>query len=123
MSFAVIRKPVFVAIATAAAFAAFNCVANAADDVPQVKVKYSALELDDRADAQRLYKRLQAAADRVCDSYSGRDLQRRALQQQCTTEALNRAVLNVNHPSVLALHALQADTRLAQKDAQQPPRG
>jgi UrcA family protein len=120
---AALRKPFIVAVASIATFASVNGAAHADDSVPQVKVNYSDLNLESSSDAQRLYKRLRAASYRVCDAYSGRDLRRTALKRECTAQALDRAVLAVNHPAVLALHDRQVDVRVAQKDGKQQPRG
>ena len=120
---AALRKPFIVAVASIAAFAGVNGAAHADDSVPQVKVSYSDLDLERSADAQRLYKRLRAASDRVCDGYSGRDLRHTALKRACMAQALDRAVLAVNHAAVLALHDSQGDVRVAQKEVKQQPRG
>lgn len=118
------RKSVLLALVSSASVMAFGAAAHADDQVPQTTVSYTDLDLNNSADAKRLYKRLRAAAQRVCDNYEGRDLRRNVQEQACERQALDRAVLDVNHPVVLALHRQRGDVRVAQQSlGSAEPRG
>jgi UrcA family protein len=118
-----VRKSVLFALVTSASLLAISGGAHAEDSAPQTKVSYSDLDLNNSADAKRLYKRLRAAAERVCDHYEGRDLRRNMEEKNCAREALERAVQDVNHPAVLALHRQEGHVRVAQQSAGSQPRG
>jgi UrcA family protein len=55
-----------------------------------------------------LFRRLSAAAHRVCGYENSRELSRIALEQDCYREALSRAVLAVHNERLSALYRAQA---------------
>lgn len=117
MSFHIRRslcKSLVFAATASAALLALSPGAQAGDAVPQVKVSYSDLNLSNEADAKRLYQRLRVAADAACSAYNGRELYKVQLKRACTTAALDRAVLEVNQPTVSALHGTHEPMKVAQ---------
>ncbi len=58
--------------------------------------------------AERLYTRLQTAADTVCISARPYELARFAAHQRCVQAVLERSVSQVRSPALLALHRASA---------------
>ncbi|MES1189630.1 MAG: UrcA family protein [Steroidobacter sp.] len=79
-----------------------------ADDVPSVTVKYGDLNLATSAGAQRLYRRIVIAAERVCPTEGTRDLNRLAHVRACRADAIARAVQAVNNAQLAAVHEQSA---------------
>jgi UrcA family protein len=71
---------------------------NASDSVPQRTVRYSDLNLASPSGAATLYQRIRSAARSVCEAPFASDLQAQAAEQQCTHEAIKRAIYEVNAP-------------------------
>jgi UrcA family protein len=78
------------------------------EPVARQLVSWSDLNLDDRADAAKLYKRLQSAAARVCHDDLGAYVQSAYALRKCTSVSLAGAVERVSHPNVTAIHAAYA---------------
>jgi len=76
-----------------------------AADAPSVKVKYSDLNLSTEQGSQALYARLEAAARAVCTPGSIRDLHAVAAASACRTQAIEKAVRDVNSPQLAAVYA------------------
>jgi UrcA family protein len=93
---------VFVATADAAG------VVTANSGVPSVVVRYNDLNLASDQGAQALYRRLSGAARRVCPVENARDLGEFSRSRGCQTEAIARAVQEINNPRLAALHALHS---------------
>jgi len=96
------------AMLTALLLAAGN--AGAADRTAtsaDIAVKFSEVELTSETGAEKLYKKLRAAARTVCDDNAGgfRTLEERARAERCTSQVLADAVRRVNKPVLTALHA------------------
>jgi UrcA family protein len=70
-------------------------------------VNYADLNLASQSGVATLYKRLARAADRVCGEHEGRSLREHAAFRECREASLNRAVQQIDHPGVVALHAAQ----------------
>lgn len=124
MSFAAtnsLHKPLVLALTVAAALMGTTAATHAADSVSQVKVSYADLDLSQEADAKRLYQRLRAAANRACDHHSGKELYKVKLKAECVSTALNRAVLDVSHAAIFALHSPQPPVRVAEKESAMVP--
>lgn len=68
-------------------------------------VSYADLNLASQGGVATLYKRLGRAADRVCGEDDARNLRAHAAFRECRAASLERAVQQVGHPGVLALHA------------------
>jgi UrcA family protein len=73
--------------------------------VVQVTVSYADLDLSKTAGAQTLYKRIKAAAARVCGSH-GRytTLEPRKVWRNCFDTAVANAVAQIDRPTLTALH-------------------
>jgi len=78
-----------------------------AADVPQMKVSYADLDLSRPEDVRVLYRRLRYAASEVCQPAPLVELSAHAAWEQCYRAALERAVVQVNAPQLLALHRAQ----------------
>jgi len=71
-----------------------------------VVVNYADLNLTDPAGARTLYARLKRAAEKVCGNRpSQMELRASMAYQDCTDNALNKAVDRVNSQQLYALHA------------------
>lgn len=93
----------------------------AADQDPTVAkrtVKFADLDLTHAAGAQTLYSRIQIAARQVCAStFAGWEWESVKSARPCMDKAINRAVADVNAPTLTSYHMTQArpTIRLAQK--------
>jgi len=118
-----LRKALILGIASTAGFIGMQTAAHAEDQVPQVRVRYSTTQLNDTAEAHRLYERLRSAANAVCQQFDNKQLHAVAMKKECVAIALDRAVHDVNHSAVLALHQKSDALRVAQKNGTSHPRG
>jgi UrcA family protein len=75
---------------------------------PSVKVTYADLDLSQREGAQLLYRRLQRASKAVCSSLDQGSLAAYMSWEHCYSDALQRAVLGVNAPQLLAVYRSDA---------------
>ena len=75
-----------------------------------VSVTYADLDLSQPAGAQQLYRRLQRASRTVCGSVDQANLAAYLRWQDCYSDALQRAVLRVNAPQLLALYRTDPHT-------------
>jgi UrcA family protein len=75
---------------------------------PSVNVTYADLDLSQPAGARQLFQRLQRASKAVCGSADQMNLAAYMRWQSCYSEALQRAVLRVNAPELLALYRSNA---------------
>jgi len=71
---------------------------------PSIKVAYAGLDLSQPVGAQLLYRRLQQASQRVCGRLDPIDTGAYLRWQRCYDAALQRAVLQVNAPQLLAVY-------------------
>ncbi|RYZ64483.1 MAG: UrcA family protein [Proteobacteria bacterium] len=103
----------FAAIAAALGTSLALSVPAAAETGITEVVKYYDLNLTQPTDAQKLYRRLQGAAWRVCrDTVSGSGAAAMLQQGTCIRTLVESAVHNVNKPVLTALHegkAAEAD--------------
>jgi UrcA family protein len=67
-------------------------------DVPRITVKFRDLDLSNKAGIALLYRRIEAAASRVCGSVDPRDLARWATAKACQDRAISRAVASIDSP-------------------------
>jgi UrcA family protein len=72
--------------------------------VASVAVAYGDLDLDSAAGVNALYRRLRAAAERVCDHPAGRSLADILAYRACFGAALTDAVRDVNSEALTSLH-------------------
>jgi UrcA family protein len=79
-----------------------------ANEAPSVAVRYDDLDLASEQGALALYRRLEAAARRVCPLEDTRDLGGFMRSRACQSEALARAVRTVNNPQLAAVQALRS---------------
>ena len=91
-----------------AAHAAQTTVAAAGAPVATTTVSYGDLNLASQSGIATLYRRLSRAAERVCGEHEARSPREHAAFRACHTASLNRAVQQVGHPGVVALHAGQS---------------
>jgi len=101
----------FVLIVSAgSAFALAGIATASAADVPQISVSFKDLDLSRAADAKVLYRRLQSAATDVCQPVPAKELSRTLAWKQCYNAALERAVMQINAPQLVALHRADSST-------------
>ncbi|HYM36056.1 MAG TPA: UrcA family protein [Steroidobacteraceae bacterium] len=82
--------------------------ANAAelrDGIPQIVVNFGDLDLSRAEGVNQLYGRLTIAAERVCDVFDGKALERHAMFLRCKRAALNNAVSRVALPALTTVYA------------------
>jgi UrcA family protein len=77
--------------------------ATPADEVPQVVVSYSDLDLSTTEGAQTLYKRISFAAQQVCPYQDEKALARVAISHACREAAIDRAVNSVHNAQLAAV--------------------
>lgn len=92
-------------LAGGVAQAADTRTAAVSTDVANTTVSYGDLNLASQSGVATLYKRLARAADRVCGEHEARSPRAHADFRECRAASLNRAVRQIGHPGVLALHA------------------
>ena len=78
------------------------------DQVPQVVVRYSDLNVETEAGALALYNRIVRAAGRVCPSVGIRDLARLQLVRSCQDASVARAVAAAGLPRLAAIRDARA---------------
>jgi UrcA family protein len=102
-------RPFILAILAAASLAVASTAVQAAetsrDSEPVKAVQFGDLNLASQQGVERLYQRIVAAAQQVCDSREGRSLQAQALDSICTKQSIARAVAAVGRTALTALHA------------------
>ena len=80
--------------------------AAAADsDQVSIKVTYADLNLDSRAGAEALLRRVGQAAESVCGPAPSDHLDNALIYRACVNDVANSAVANLGHPLVSALNA------------------
>jgi UrcA family protein len=79
-----------------------------AEAPPSIQVAYAGLDVSQPVAAQLLYRRLQQAAQGVCGRLDPIDVGAYLRWQHCYDAALQRAVLQVNAPQVLAVYRSDA---------------
>jgi UrcA family protein len=88
------------------------CMAADSIDTPTVTVKFADLNVSSSQGAEELYKRIVAAADRVCRNLDGRDLAFQEHKNKCIREAIAAAVEKVNQGALFAIYNAKNRTRL-----------
>jgi len=73
-------------------------------EVLSVVVKYGDLDLATRSGISKLHARLRGAAKQVCSPLDSRVLGLREQYDACVTDAVKRAVADVNKPAVTRFH-------------------
>ncbi|MGB6307343.1 MAG: UrcA family protein [Steroidobacteraceae bacterium] len=89
----------------AGAMAAGAAGAATPDSVPTVVVKYSDLTLATDGGVNQLYRRIVSAAKQVCPDYPLRDLGAQRLVEVCRSQAVARAVQQIDNSRLAALYA------------------
>lgn len=90
------------AIAAAASIGAANA-AGTDDGVPTVALRYSPKSLETESGARTLYRRIVNAAAEVCPNYGNPHFVP-AVVRKCREESVERAVLKINSPNLVAVH-------------------
>lgn len=92
------------------------------NDRPTSVVTFADLNVNTAAGAAALYRRIENASDRVCESArDSRQLKTAMDSKLCRAQATARAVYQVNRPALSALHMAKTrqtatPTRVARKD-------
>jgi|SRR5581483_12524013 len=84
-------------------------------NVPKIVVHYQDLDLSQRRDAQRLYRRIQTAAQMVCERYAPESLSGVPQYHACIHRAVNQAVEDVSSVEVTQIHD-SATQRVASRE-------
>jgi UrcA family protein len=108
-------KPLVTSVALALALCAVqaNCLAAAPDDGVRTRsVKYADLNLQRPADAALLYRRIEGAAELVCEPYASRDLARNMRFRQCRSGAIQKAIAEVHAPLLTERYATLANPQI-----------
>jgi UrcA family protein len=95
--------------AIASSFAALPTAEAAPIDAPQTTVKFGDLDISQPQGASVLYRRIRAAADRVCSPYWAQSLAMWAKSGDCVRAAVAQAVATVDQPALSQIHT--ANTR------------
>jgi UrcA family protein len=88
-----------------AAAMAGNRPASPSDGAPRVVVHYDDLDLTSEQGALTLYQRISGAAKEVCPSARGPGLLPMQLRRACIASAIERAVSDVNSPTLATVVA------------------
>jgi UrcA family protein len=75
------------------------------DAAPTIVVRYGDLNLATEAGARALYQRLSIAAREVCPLEDSKSLAQMAYSHTCRSQAIARAVHDINSPQLAALQA------------------
>jgi UrcA family protein len=78
--------------------------ASAAPDAPTTTVRYGDLNLATDAGTMALYRRLRAAAHRVCDADGTRELKQLMLARSCYEHALSEAVGTLHNERLSSIY-------------------
>jgi UrcA family protein len=89
----------------AAAVANLAAAATPPADVPTMIVHYADLDIATDEGARRLYRRIAAAAERVCPYADIQDLSGLAVSRSCQAQAIARAVQAVSSPRLADVYA------------------
>jgi UrcA family protein len=89
----------------AASVAGVSAAATSATDAPSVIVHYADLDLATPQGAQTLYRRIAAAARKVCPNTDQRDLAAVAQNRNCREQAIAGAVRDVDRPLLASVYA------------------
>jgi UrcA family protein len=92
----------------ASVMAAGAAGATTSDDPPSVVVKYSDLTLATDSGVNQLYRRIVSAARQVCPDSPIRDFGLMRQVEACRSQAVARAVQQINNSRLAALHASHA---------------
>jgi UrcA family protein len=98
----VIKVGVMLGLSLLCAGAALATPSGAPDN--SVQVHYSDLDLSRPEGAQKLYRRIEFAAQRVCESYASNELERHEVYLKCYSKAVDDAVRKVGSDQLTALH-------------------
>lgn len=101
----VVRRSLALATAIAALGVTATSFAAPANDVPEVTVRYSDLDLSTAAGVNSLYRRISFAAEQVCPGMYSRSLGEAAAAQRCWSEAVGKAVSATHNQQLAALYA------------------
>jgi UrcA family protein len=103
-----------VILALGLTFQTANAAANTADQpLPAVQVTFKDLNLTRTEGAAALYRRLQSAAERVCEAADGASLASKMAFRKCVRGAVAAAVAKVDHPLLTAYYGSQTGNRTA----------
>jgi UrcA family protein len=89
----------------AACAAGVSAAATSAADAPSVVVHFADLDLATPQGAQTLYRRITAAAWKVCPTTDRRDLAAVAQNRTCREQAIAHAVRDVGTPLLASVYA------------------
>jgi UrcA family protein len=78
--------------------------ADVIDGPKQTRVHFADLDLTKSAGISALYGRLEGAAEQVCAPLASRDLRSAFAYRHCVSDAISRAVTEVNQPNLSAYY-------------------
>jgi len=81
------------------------------DSSPRMLVSAADLDLSQSAGLKAFYGRLRSAAERVCASSDGRDVGRTVAHKRCVSDAIARAVTEVDKPALTAYYRAKIGDR------------
>lgn len=81
-----------------------------ADEAPSVKLEVRAPV--DKAHATQVYRRIQGAAQQVCESLQSRELDRERLHYNCVKAAVDKAVAELGSRELTQIHLTQQGATL-----------
>jgi UrcA family protein len=84
---------------------AVQAAEKSSESEPVKTVPFGDLNLANPQGVERLYRRIVAAAQQVCDTREGRSLQAQSQEWICNKQSIARAVVAVGRPALTALHA------------------
>lgn len=88
-------------------------LAKAAED--SMVVRLGDLNVASEAGAQSALRRIRLAADRFCGGHGERAIRVQMAADACRTEMVDKAVIQLDAPSVTALHRGESSIRLAHR--------
>jgi UrcA family protein len=83
-------------------------IATAAVTGEDVVVRFADLDLATKADAEKLYTRIETAAQQVCRQVDPAELERYEAATRCVEKVMARAVSRISSPQLAAVYALRA---------------
>lgn len=102
-----------IVVITSAVLLLTPSLAKAAED--SMAVRLGDLNLASEAGAQSALRRIRLAADRFCGGHGDRSIRVQAVVGACRAEMVEKAVVQLDAPSVTAAHRGESAIRLARR--------
>lgn len=88
-----------------ALFSMLPFLALAQDEPRTCRIHFDDLNLNTNAGTEALYRRIDGAAQVVCQDLEGRELERRRQHDHCQANAISDAVARIHHPHLTAYYS------------------